>query len=307
MLAGLAAKIPLPPIAEGNENEKNNNKNAAAEGGYENDDAPGGFLPADGVEHRNNLDLENTDNLLRSAPNLFENITTNTSKVIGQFLCSPTTTKRIHREKANLVGVSSSKQAIGAGSLGTVTSGEITLKGRTGRTFSCIAALKTNKAGKKNPNTETKKYGISFDLLLELSSSARAMDSDHVAKILFAKFSPSQAQTVMEHYVTDGVKLANDIISRLYHRGNYRPILDLIQSITFQVLHGLRDLHAQNIIHMDLKPENILYDEKKKLIKIIDFGTSRYFIRRENKLDMLTITGTLFYRAPEMFSGGGYN
>lgn len=24
-------------------------------------------------------------------------------------------------------------------------------------------------------------------------------------------------------------------------------------------------------------------------------------------MDMLTITGTLYYRAPEMFSGGGYN
>lgn len=28
---------------------------------------------------------------------------------------------------------------------------------------------------------------------------------------------------------------------------------------------------------------------------------------RKQKVDMLTITGTLFYRAPQMFVGGGYN
>ena len=42
-------------------------------------------------------------------------------------------------------------------------------------------------------------------------------------------------------------------------------------------------------------------------MKIIDFGISRKHKRRGTRVDMLTITGTLFYRAPEMFSGGGYN
>lgn len=30
-------------------------------------------------------------------------------------------------------------------------------------------------------------------------------------------------------------------------------------------------------------------------------------ISRKHKVEMLTITGTLFYRAPEMFIGGGYS
>ena len=30
-------------------------------------------------------------------------------------------------------------------------------------------------------------------------------------------------------------------------------------------------------------------------------------ITRKQKIEMLTITGTLFYRAPEMFLGSGYN
>lgn len=51
----------------------------------------------------------------------------------------------------------------------------------------------------------------------------------------------------------------------------------------------------------------MLYDAENKKIKIIDFGTSKKFFRRNKKFDMLTITGTLFYRAPEMFVGGGYD
>ena len=66
-------------------------------------------------------------------------------------------------------------------------------------------------------------------------------------------------------------------------------------------------MHEKNICHRDFKPENVLYDSENKKIKIIDFGTSKKFIRRNTKFDMLTLTGTLFYRAPEMFVGGGYD
>ena len=41
--------------------------------------------------------------------------------------------------------------------------------------------------------------------------------------------------------------------------------------------------------------------------KIIDFGIAKKMITRKQKIEMLTITGTLFYRAPEMFLGSGYN
>lgn len=57
-------------------------------------------------------------------------------------------------------------------------------------------------------------------------------------------------------------------------------------------------MHEKNVSHRDLKPSNILYDQENKKIKIIDFGTSKKYLRRNQKFDMLTITGTLFYRAP---------
>lgn len=50
-----------------------------------------------------------------------------------------------------------------------------------------------------------------------------------------------------------------------------------------------------------------MINPSSKKIKLIDFGIAKKFIKRRQKAEMLTITGTLFYRAPEMFIGGGYN
>ena len=57
-------------------------------------------------------------------------------------------------------------------------------------------------------------------------------------------------------------------------------------------------MHEKGICHRDLKPDNIMIDSQAKRIKILDFGVCKNMIRRKKKTDMLTITGTLFYRAP---------
>jgi calcium-dependent protein kinase len=66
-------------------------------------------------------------------------------------------------------------------------------------------------------------------------------------------------------------------------------------------------MHEKFVCHRDIKLENVLYDPELKKIKIIDFGISKKNYKRNKKLEMWTITGTLYYRAPEMFCGGGYN
>lgn len=54
----------------------------------------------------------------------------------------------------------------------------------------------------------------------------------------------------------------------------------------------------QKICHRDIKPENILYDPLKQHAVLIDFGISKKLVDRGRKRDMLTLTGTPYYRAP---------
>ena len=80
--------------------------------------------------------------------------------------------------------------------------------------------------------------------------------------------------------------------------------------IFYQVFSGLIYLHENNILHGDLKPENILISSVEKnletnedfaWIKIIDFGTAKIFKKQIKKGE--NIEGTLYYIAPEVFSG----
>lgn len=80
-----------------------------------------------------------------------------------------------------------------------------------------------------------------------------------------------------------------------------------MKEIIYQILQTLAYIHENKICHRDIKPENILYDHQGGSVKLIDFGISKKLIDRGRKRDMLTLTGTPYYRAPEMFSGGGYD
>ena len=51
----------------------------------------------------------------------------------------------------------------------------------------------------------------------------------------------------------------------------------------------------------------MLYDSTSGKIKVIDFGISKYVVERGTQVNMFTNTGTLYYKAPEMFLGGGYD
>ena len=72
-----------------------------------------------------------------------------------------------------------------------------------------------------------------------------------------------------------------------------------MQSLAKHILHALRFLEEQGIIHADLKPSNILVtslDDFPK-VKLIDFGLSRH------TESMPIWGGTLAYRAPETIIG----
>jgi calcium-dependent protein kinase len=81
---------------------------------------------------------------------------------------------------------------------------------------------------------------------------------------------------------------------------------DDMKKIMFQLMETLNYIHRHDTVHRDIKLSNILYDAGSKTIKVVDFGISKRFRKRDALVDMWTVTGTLYYRAPEMFGGDGY-
>lgn len=81
---------------------------------------------------------------------------------------------------------------------------------------------------------------------------------------------------------------------------------DEMRGVVQQLLQTLNYLHLRGVVHRDVKIENVLYDRENRRITLIDFGICKRFKRREQRVEMWTVTGTLYYRAPQIFLGGGY-
>lgn len=82
-----------------------------------------------------------------------------------------------------------------------------------------------------------------------------------------------------------------------------KPVIERQEAghILTQILKTVDYMHSIGVCHRDLKPDNILYDPQKRRIKIIDFDIARMKKYTNSHHQMMTKTGCLSYRAPQIF------
>jgi serine/threonine protein kinase len=83
-----------------------------------------------------------------------------------------------------------------------------------------------------------------------------------------------------------------------------------IGRIMAQTLMGLSALHSRKIIHRDTKPSNIFISTEEdgtEVVKILDFGVSKFHFQEVEQIAELTTTGTILgtptYMSPEQARG----
>ncbi len=104
-----------------------------------------------------------------------------------------------------------------------------------------------------------------------------------------------ESWVVMEY--VPGISLA-DVIQK-YPQG--MP-LELAKLWFTSAAEGVDYLHTRGIVHRDLKPGNIFYDEDQRVIKIGDYGLSKYISCSRHSGHTQTV-GTVHYMAPEIGNG----
>lgn len=75
-----------------------------------------------------------------------------------------------------------------------------------------------------------------------------------------------------------------------------------VKSWFLSIASGVAYLHDQEIVHRDLKPGNIFFDEKSRVVKIGDYGLSK-FISVSGRSGQTETVGTFHYMAPEIGRG----
>jgi serine/threonine-protein kinase ULK2 len=141
-----------------------------------------------------------------------------------------------------------------------------------------------------------------------LTESALKIVEDEIEIMELIKDNPHP--NIVTCYETICTKDKIFIIMEYCDSGNLKSIIKKpirekwIQFYFSQLANGLRYLDHHNIIHRDLKPKNILLTNRRKFLKIADFG----FARRSNQESLYdTMCGSPLYMAPEIMKNNYYN
>ncbi len=122
------------------------------------------------------------------------------------------------------------------------------------------------------------------------------VQSKYVCRILGYGFERGQPFLVLE-------RLKGETLDAKYRRDGpiqVPPALDWFA----QLISGVRDIHAANIVHRDIKPGNIFLDDthSEMCVKLIDFGVARVMDANGEQLTSTNhLIGSMGYMAPEQF------
>jgi len=97
---------------------------------------------------------------------------------------------------------------------------------------------------------------------------------------------------IVQEYIS-GSDMASYVENRNLHPEEYLKIL-------YQIICGIADIHASNLIHRDIKPNNMKFDQSN-IIKIFDFGLARFAGQNDSTVGF---AGTPGYAAPELYRAG---
>eukprot|EP00961_Rhodomonas_salina_P144539 1946285-Rhodomonas_salina.1 len=80
---------------------------------------------------------------------------------------------------------------------------------------------------------------------------------------------------------------------------------DTIMDWFVQICLGMKHVHDRKILHRDLKSQNIFLSNKKRIIKLGDFGIAK--VLKHTMEVAKTAIGTPYYLSPEICEGKSYN
>ena len=138
---------------------------------------------------------------------------------------------------------------------------------------------------KKNPKQDSSRMYLEVDILKKLIHP-------NIMQI-FEFYEDKKNFYIITEFCEGG-----ELFDKVVEKGSFKE--DEAATCVKQLISAINYIHLNNIVHRDLKPENILLDTKKNnIIKIIDWGTARFFDKDKNK-KMNKISGTPYYIAPEV-------